>query len=447
MFSFPRLLACLVALASATASLRADLAEYLAKPDTSFAWESRGKSDLGGTTLHELRLTSQTWEGIVWQHNLLVFIPANPSPAGAALLLIDGGSQDKLDQKPSTDTILYGTMLASKVGVPCAILKQVPNQPLFDGLKEDALIAETFRRYMSTHDNDWPALFPMTKAAVRAMDAVGEFAAKELGGRIDKFVVTGASKRGWTTWLTAASDKRVVALAPMVIDVLNSKPQMEHQVKVFGTWSDQTKDYHGLLRQEDNEDSRRLWGMVDPYSLREKLTQPKLIILGNNDPYWTTDALNFYWDGLSGAKWIHYVPNAGHNLAQKGPDGKSVPPIAALTTLGVFVRQQFAGHEFPKIEWKHDDVGGAPRLVVQSAPAPKSAHLWIAHAPTQDFRGAKWEEQAAAIDGANVTGTMAAPVTGSAAFYATLDYDLDGVSYQLCTQLRIVDAPAKAAAR
>ena len=430
----------------AAASLRADLAEYLAKPDPSYAWELRGKTDLPTVTLYDLRLTSQTWQGIVWQHNLQVFVPPNAAPAGSALLLIDGGSQNKLDQKPDPGALLYGATLAAKVGVPVAVLKQVPNQPLFGDLKEDGLIAETFRRYLETHDNSWPLLFPMTKAAIRAMDALGEFSARELGGKLDKFVVTGASKRGWTTWLTAASDPRVVALAPMVIDMLNSKPQMDHQLKVFGNYSEQTADYHALLRAPETPDSRKLWSMVDPYSFREKITQPKLIILGNNDPYWMTDALNIYWDGIPGPKWIHYVANAGHNLTAKGPDGKSQPPFNALTTLGVFVRHQLTGQPLPQLEWKHDDTAGHPRLVVKSSVAPKAARLWVAHAPTQDFRAAPWEEKPAQLDGASVTGTLDLPTSGSAAFYAALDYDFDGVSYTLCTQLRIVDAPHPAAA-
>jgi PhoPQ-activated pathogenicity-related protein len=424
---------------------RADLPEYLAKPDSNYAWELRSKTDIPGGTLFDILLTSQKWQDIVWKHNLQLFVPANPSPKGAGVLLIDGGSQSKLDQKPGGDAILYGTMLAAKVGVPCAVLKQVPNQPLLGNLKEDALIAETFRRYLETKDNDWPLLFPMTKAAIRAMDAIGECSAKELGARIEKFVVTGGSKRGWTTWLTAASDRRVVAAAPMVIDMLNSKPQMEHQEKVLGKWSEETKDYHPLLKLPDSDGLRRLWSMVDPYTFRDKITQPKLVILGNNDPYWATDALNIYWDGLEGEKWIHYVPNAGHSLMQKGPDGRGLPPFGMLDTLGVFVRQQLNGHHFPKLEWKHDGDAKQPRIVVKSSPPPKSAKLWVAHAPTQDFRYAKWEEKPANVAGEQISGGIEAPASGSAAFYAALEYESDGTPFRLCTQLRIVDAPAPAA--
>ena len=47
------------------------------------------------------------------------------------------------------------------------------------------------------------------------LDAVQAFARQEFNHKIEKFVVSGASKRGWTTWLTGAVDARVRAIAPM----------------------------------------------------------------------------------------------------------------------------------------------------------------------------------------------------------------------------------------
>src|SRR5262245_21109821 len=114
----------LLALPFAFATAHADLAGYLAKPDSSYKWELRDKTAVPGGTLYDVRLTSQTWQDIVWQHSLNVFVPEKPVATGSAMLMIDGGSQNKLDQKPGPDAIMYGSMLASKVGVPVAVLQQ-----------------------------------------------------------------------------------------------------------------------------------------------------------------------------------------------------------------------------------------------------------------------------------------------------------------------------------
>ena len=193
---------------------------------------------------------------------------------------------------------------------------QVPEQPIFNGLTEDKIISFTFAQFFLTNDAEWPLLLPMTKTAVRAMDAVQEFCKQDWSLDVKHFVVTGASKRGWTTWLTAAIDPRVNALAPMVIDTLNFEPQSKHQIETYGTFSEQLRDYSskGLHQFLGTERGKRLVAIVDPYSYRAALTQPKFILLGTNDRYWTLDALNLYWDDLQGEKYVCYTPNSGHGL-------------------------------------------------------------------------------------------------------------------------------------
>ena len=63
----------------------------------------------------------------------------------------------------------------------------------------------------------------MTKASIRAMDAIQDFIEKTHSVQIKEFLINGASKRGWTTWTTAAVDKgrRVRAAVPMVMDLLH----------------------------------------------------------------------------------------------------------------------------------------------------------------------------------------------------------------------------------
>ena len=146
------------------------------------------------------------------------------------------------------------------------------------------------------------------------MDAVQDFCSKEWSLDIKHFTVTGASKRGWTTWLTAAVDPRVNSLAPMVIDTLNFESQKKHQLETYGTFSEQLRDYSdkGLQAVLSTERGKRLQSIVDPYSYRATLTQPKFMLLGTNDRYWTLDSLNLYWDDLQGEKYVCYTPNSGH---------------------------------------------------------------------------------------------------------------------------------------
>jgi PhoPQ-activated pathogenicity-related protein len=93
---------------------------------------------------------------------------------------------------------------------------------------------------------------------------VQAFAQKEFGQKIERFVVSGASKRGWTTWLSAAVDPRVRAIAPRVIDMLNMKAQTQWAQKVYGGQSERIRAYTELHLVERMDDPRmvelRGWG-------------------------------------------------------------------------------------------------------------------------------------------------------------------------------------------
>jgi PhoPQ-activated pathogenicity-related protein len=340
-----------------------------------------------------------------------------------------GGANDRMTA--------LGLLLAEKIKSPVAILYHVPNQPLLGGKGEDALIAETFVRALTTRDDTWPLLLPMVKSVVKAMDALQAFGKEEWKQSPESFVVTGASKRGWTTYLTAAADPRVKAIAPMVFDMLNMKEQLPHQIKSFGAPSDQIGDYTklGLTALPDDENVRKLFALVDPYSYREKITVPKLILLGNNDAYWTADALNLYWDGLKGDKWVLYVPNAGHNLQQTKfglPDYSRV-----VNGLTAFARTQIHSDPLPAMTWKHADEEGKQVLTVSSKTPFKTGRGWVAKSPTMDFRKATWEEVPAKLKEDTATVTVTPPEKGCQAFYGELEFEKDGVTYSLCTQVRV----------
>src|SRR5262245_3228548 len=239
--------------AQARAPLTGPLADYVNAKDDSYRWAKRSEGSVLTCRYAELILTSQTWRGIVWKHQLFIIRPAQVDPAARhAVLMIAGGNwSDKLAD-PMTPLNLPReaqllAALAESLKMPVAILLHVPQQPIFDGKREDQIIAYTFREFLKTGDPTLPLLAPMTKSAVRAMDATQEAMKKEWGLDVATFTITGASKRGWTTWLTGAVDDRAVAIAPMVIDMLNMSQHTKLQrVSFGGEPSEQINDYRGL---------------------------------------------------------------------------------------------------------------------------------------------------------------------------------------------------------
>ena len=209
------------AVAEAKESLQSDasqaLAEYLARPDDTYRWQRIRGGTFEDTKYVELILQSQSWRDITWKHQLWILRPKKVTSEQAVLLVAGGRWSDELEdpehQPKLPGRVRYLADLAREIEAPVAVIMQVPNQPVFDWMVEDNLISYTCDQYMVTGDVDWPLLLPMVKSAVRAMDAVGEFCEKFWLLPIESFTVTGASKRGWTTWLTGAHDPRVNAIA------------------------------------------------------------------------------------------------------------------------------------------------------------------------------------------------------------------------------------------
>jgi PhoPQ-activated pathogenicity-related protein len=423
----------LLAIVSITTPVRAAekktaLDEYVAAPDTSYSWKLEKSDDVQGGRVHRLMLVSQTWQGITWKHRLLVVEPRRITHGDQVLLFITGGSTGR---EPSEGDLRRYGRLARYCSARVAVLYQVPNQPLLGGRVEDDLISETFLRHLKTKDRTWPLLFPMVKSAVRAMDAVQEVASSKWKTEVKRFAVTGASKRGWTTWLTAAVDKRVVGLAPLVIDTLNFSVQMKHQKKQWGQYSDQIRDYtsKGLIDLLQKQPKLGLWGWVDPHAYLDRLTQPKLIVNGTNDPYWCVDALNNYWKDLIGQKYALYIPNAGHGL-----EGGERQLIA---TLGLFFRSIASGREMPVISWKHEDQLGGLRLEIRSKPEPVAGQLWSARSKTLDFRKSKFTMTQMQRDGDVLYGDVQLEPGGHVVLYGHLIYTAGDLRYGFSTQVRV----------
>ncbi|HJM62683.1 MAG: hypothetical protein CMN05_05885 [Roseibacillus sp.] len=401
------------------------LEDYIAKENEAFNYEiSKEITDLG-VRISAIRLTSQEWRGKEWKHWLTVFVPPVVDPHKRGVLLIEGGrNRDGLpDPKSEAGRIIAATALSLRA--PVALLLQVPSQPLYDNLYEDDLIAYTFDKYLRGGDDDWPLLLPMVKSATSAMDALqalaGKGKLKTLAGaacQLEQFVVGGASKRGWTTWLTAAVDKRVCGLAPSVIDVLNMAAQMRHQRKSYGAFSEKIEPYtsRNIMKRLETPRGNLLRKVVDPFEYIERLKQPKLMLLGTNDPYWTADSAQLYFPDLKGPKALYYLPNASHGLG-----------LGVLPTLHAFLLSTLNGKQLPQLETKLVD----GNLKV-SWKGKGSAELWSATSAIRDFRKARWSSTSLEGEGSVVVAPRS-PKSGWSASYVTVTFP----------PLRSVDAPYK----
>lgn len=177
-----------------------------------------------------------------------------------------------------------------------------------------------------------------------------------------------------------------MAVAPMVIDVLNMQAQMEHQRATWGGVSEEIRDYSTLdiPARLSTERGRELLSIVDPYSYRERLTQSKLVLLSTNDRYWPLDALKLYWSALPEPKHVLYVPNQGHGLR----DVERV--IGALSAVH---RYAASGRPLPKLDWQSAHTPDALSFDIKVDRPVRRLLIWSTRGATRDLREAHWSSQ------------------------------------------------------
>lgn len=430
-----------------TAARQTALDRYIAQKDAVYGWKLVKTIEGQGCTGYVLELTSQTWRSEkdvdrpVWKHWLTVVKPQRLS-SNKGFLFIGGGSNN--DPAPSRipDRV---QMLATETNTVVAELGMVPNQPLrFTdspdvARKEDDLIAYTRVKHFTTKDDFWLVRLAMVKSGVRALDAIQEFLASDAGGRVkvDEFVVAGGSKRGWTTWLVGTVDKRVIAIAPMVIDALNSEAITKHHFEVLGFFAPSLNDYvnHGLFPHKiGTPEYQAVLGIEDPfnYRTRAKLKLPKFLINASGDEFFLPDNSQFYFGKLPEEKHLRYVPNAKHNLA--GSD--------ALESLTAFYQAVINNKARPQFAWRKEIDG---TLVVTPKDKPQAVNLWQATNPdARDFRleviGKAYTSTPLQPqkDGTYV-GRVSKPAQGFTAFFVEMVYASGGkYPFKFTTEVSIV---------
>jgi PhoPQ-activated pathogenicity-related protein len=356
---------------------RDELREYIRQNRTS-QWSLESKDRWVDGEKHRLRLNGAEWKGSHWKHDILLITPDSLVHQDIAYLHI-GGSRDPESLFPILEQV------AKRGKAYAAAVSDIPNQPLLDGKKEDGLLAYSFQQFEKTGDPQWPVLFPMVLAVVQAMDTLQKYTETLPGKKtINKFVVGGASKRGWTTYLVATVDDRVSAIAPMVFEMVNMKAQTDWAQKHYGAQSERIREYTqlGLIDRILSPRITQLRSWVDPYERRASLDIPKLIVLGTNDRYWVVDATRHYVPELPGSTLLTQVLNGTHG----DWDSPSV-----VETVSTWFAHLAHGAPLPSGSWKVQEESDIATIVAPSLPSEGKCSIAVAKSKDRDFRDDLWE--------------------------------------------------------
>ncbi len=309
-----------------------------------------------------LQVACGEWMGHAWRHRA-VLVGESRLPSETGLLYLTGGD-------PHPGDIEWAEAVSARSGLPVVACFDVPNQPIF-GLVEDELIAFTFQRFLETGDPRWPLLHPMVEGALEVARVAGEM------WGLSSWIPIGASKRGWTAWLTAIElAERAKGAVPMAFDHLVMDRQLARQVSLWGSPSPMYEPYSelGLTESTHTPEGQALLGLVDPYRRLDRLCCPVHLVSGANDPYWLVDASEEYWSEIPVPSSALFLANTAHVL----PSSPS-----AVGSIARFAAACAGGRDQARVE-VCEGQGAVSGLEVAHA------WLWTAESESHRFDGSLW---------------------------------------------------------
>ncbi|MEX9248657.1 PhoPQ-activated protein PqaA family protein, partial [Salmonella enterica] len=327
-----------------------------------------------------------------WQNGVDIYIPDSAREKNA-LVVINNGSNNNGSGTPVAPTNFNEEEL-SRIAIATRTVvisvSNVPNQVLsYQGvttpLGEDNSVAYSWKLFIGdTHKYQDASLhIPMAASVSQAF----RLAKKELTQQnINKFIVTGASKRGWAAWLTALSDPDVGAVVPFAMDLLNTQKSLEHMYQSYGkNWPVAFYPYYnqGIDQQVGTDKFARLMRLEDPLTylntdMGDRLKIDKYIINASGDDFYVPDNSHFYYGLLPGSKSLRVVPNSTHNGIL------SVAEQSLITFVNRFQEKQKLPEITENVQSRGD---GKKELVVNFSEKPVAILQWTARNPAaRDFR-------------------------------------------------------------
>ncbi len=372
------------------------MSDYIESTKNEFSYDIQEVIYEENWTGYHIKMISGEWldskkvDQVEWWHYVDIIIPKQTT-SSTGIIFIDGGekSEDyfRLDAQSIQNAIKTEAVIVNVSNIPFQPLNFLSSEQ--DSFEEDDLIAFAWNKFLKQgakqKDVEWLPRFPMTRAIVRAMDLAQEIVLQN-DIVFKDFVVSGASKRGWTAWTTAAVDRRVKAVVPMVIDMLNLVPSFENHYRSYGEFSPAVQEYVNYNIQDwlGTEEFKVLMSYIEPFSFIDKFTMPKYIINAGSDEFFSTDSWRFYYDKLPGEKIIRYVPNKNHSL-----DGRYL-----TEDLVSYFYRVINDIEIPSLSWNLSD----NKLIAElDYDGDYNVSVWTAKNDNgRDFRlweeGELWEE-------------------------------------------------------
>lgn len=445
---------------------QAPLADYrAAEAEKPLEYVATASKHLPGVEKRSYTLTSQHWSAggmvtpIAWQHEVDIYIPEQ-ALSGTALLVVNNGINTAgaggTVKGPSDFSETVVASIAKRTRSIVISVSNVPNQYLTyadDGIarREDSSVAHSWklflqapqqRPFMSLH-------IPMMEAVVKTMDLSEQVLQP---WHIHHFIVTGASKRAWATWLAAIADTRVQAVVPFVLDILNMGQVLDHTYQVYGkSWPLAFRDYQGegITVQRHSASFDQLLDIEDPMrylgtAQADRLAIPKYIVNASGDDFFVPDNARYSFAALPGVKALRVVPNSSHYgiishveetlvpLVNRLQQARPLPTVSSGAVSGVAAFGESVSGE------------AGPLSTLTFSEMPVKVMYWQANNPNaRDFRyacGVRYEGQVLVVDAARqvVVPNMAPkeiPVSGWTASFVEAEF-ADG--FVVTTQVRVL---------
>ena len=363
-------------------------------------YEQTGTTMIASVQRRNYILTSQNWspEQIstpkIWQHAVGIYVPEHPMPHRALLISTNGtrlpvnGPLPQADSELSPETM---AQIATRTRTVVIALSDIPNQYLTyadDGKarREDDSVAHTWGLFLQSPSTrkTLPLHVPMAAALSRAMT----LAERELTSlNVHRFILAGASKRGWASWHALVADPRVDAVVPFAIDILDMRNVLAHIYRSYGrNWPLALTAYYGegITEQLDTPAFSQLAQIQDPLSQlntprHERLQAPKYIVNASGDDFFVPDSSHFYYGRLPGIKSLRMVPNSSHY------DIRAVVGDSLIT----FVNRLQHHKPLPEVHDLLQHKQGRASILFLSSERPAKVLLWSATNPVaRDFRHA-----------------------------------------------------------